>query len=743
MSTFDGFVSGKLKITPFVTTILLLRLEKFPYRMNFARGILETRKQHYSHLKKLLKPLPLETPTEIELSPHEKLRVTLFDANHCPGAVIFLVEGDGKAILYTGDIRAKPWRVNSLSRNPVLLVYAMKHERLNKVYLDTAFAVAKRSIYKKFPTKAEGLSELIQKISRYPAKTVFHMNSWTLGYEKVWVTLSSTFGSKVHVDDYKKTLCDLLGSTSEKYLLTKEGLALGGYPCGNTKQEGCLTSNPDVWFHTCELATNCSKLNIENVVWIIPVVSRTEDGQELLEVGAGGGLGDFRQVHELELHDETAVYSLRALLHKELMDNSVEETIFDMIRTAKNSDSKALLVDISLAGDFGDVPPKELVNILLSKALKETEMHVRKSQESIGNPQATLPDRITLPYSRHSSYDELCHFLSVFRPCDIFPCSVNPENWDDNTTSIKALFSHLCSSTSFSHDEQMRLFQVNSPTIASKKHQRDEDMSDTQETMQEYDSEPEPSPSRHHTSAYHSEKVASGGDQINAFQLKSLNTPIAKPTRIYPLKNDYSHARNDVQLYNPHPAALRINPGLEGPRLCKPSSDEKFSARLLKTPSTSSSIPTSSTTLQFIPDTASRKSPNRTSSPDSSAVAKPGLGRTLSSNESVAEDTESSGLYQCRWSDCVENFRTFGMLSNHVSGAHSRSITVHGTSTFFCLWRNCNGSEHVYFATESDLGGHLDSIHYRQELVEVEKAKRILCDLEETFGQAITPYRQL
>jgi len=35
------------------------------------------------------KPLPLETPTMIELEPGENIQVTLFDANHCPGAVMF------------------------------------------------------------------------------------------------------------------------------------------------------------------------------------------------------------------------------------------------------------------------------------------------------------------------------------------------------------------------------------------------------------------------------------------------------------------------------------------------------------------------------------------------------------------------------------------------------------------------------------------------------------------------------
>jgi hypothetical protein len=90
--------------------------------MNFSKGILESRRLHYKHLTKLLvsalhflpqlcchshaqRPIPLDTPTEIELTPLLSIRVTLLDANHCAGAVMFLIEGDGKAVLYTGDIR--------------------------------------------------------------------------------------------------------------------------------------------------------------------------------------------------------------------------------------------------------------------------------------------------------------------------------------------------------------------------------------------------------------------------------------------------------------------------------------------------------------------------------------------------------------------------------------------------------------------------------------------------------------
>ena len=65
-------------------------------------------------MRKLAKAIPLDTPTVIELAPGNSIRVTLIDANHCAGAVMFLIEGNGKAVLYTGDIRAEEWWVNSL-----------------------------------------------------------------------------------------------------------------------------------------------------------------------------------------------------------------------------------------------------------------------------------------------------------------------------------------------------------------------------------------------------------------------------------------------------------------------------------------------------------------------------------------------------------------------------------------------------------------------------------------------------
>ena len=82
-------------------------------------------------------------------------------------------------------------------RNPVVLPYTHGFKRLDKIYLDTTFA-SKKANCRRFPTKADGLKELLEKVSRYPTDTIFHFHAWTFGYEDVWIALSSALRSQVH-----------------------------------------------------------------------------------------------------------------------------------------------------------------------------------------------------------------------------------------------------------------------------------------------------------------------------------------------------------------------------------------------------------------------------------------------------------------------------------------------------------------------------------------------------------------
>ena len=154
----------------------MLRLEKTPSRLNYAQGITERRSPTYKELAKIVKALPLETSVIIELKPGLRIQVTLLDANHCVGAVMFLVEGDGKAILYTGDIRSEPWWVNTIARNPSIIEYASGLKRLDCIYLDTSMLDDYH-----LQSKAKGVQELLEKVAQYPDNTTFHFQAWTYG----------------------------------------------------------------------------------------------------------------------------------------------------------------------------------------------------------------------------------------------------------------------------------------------------------------------------------------------------------------------------------------------------------------------------------------------------------------------------------------------------------------------------------------------------------------------------------
>lgn len=105
-----------------------------------------------------------------------------------------VIEGGGNAVLYTGDIRSEPWFVNNLRRNPILIEYTSGLKTLDCIYLDTSFTDRVR-----FPTKADGITELVQKVAKYPPETIFHFTAWTYGYEEVWLALSRALKSKVRI----------------------------------------------------------------------------------------------------------------------------------------------------------------------------------------------------------------------------------------------------------------------------------------------------------------------------------------------------------------------------------------------------------------------------------------------------------------------------------------------------------------------------------------------------------------
>jgi hypothetical protein len=444
-------------------------------------------------MRKLAKALPLDTPTLIELAPGNSIRVTLIDANHCVGAVMFLIEGNGKAILYTGDIRAEEWWVNSIVQNPVLLPYSLGNRELDCMYLDTTFAT-KKEPYRQFPSKAQGIQELLDKVGEYPRDTIFYFHSWTFGYENVWIALSAFLHSRIHLDEYRARVYGSLSTLNKRQLreagldvpasnkpLQESGLeireapALCGFRNGNHIQPGCLTSQEDVRIHSCERGMGCSVLDRDSnaeIIHIIPIVTRT-DGVDIAELGAGGGKGDLDQKEELESGGVGGMDKLLELCAASIDDERLLAKVVALVRRTLIEDGK-LDLDMQLQKHIhdtqDDVSLETLVSILSSNALQDSGMELPSNKT------------IRFPYSRHSSYSELRGFVRAFSPRDVFPCTVDDVHWTLEL-SMRNLFGDLCSADLFRHDTiMMEIFEARLAFEGRQKRYRGENQADTQMT---------------------------------------------------------------------------------------------------------------------------------------------------------------------------------------------------------------------------------------------------------------------
>ncbi|KAJ3565980.1 hypothetical protein NP233_g7295 [Leucocoprinus birnbaumii] len=228
---------------------MLLRHEVYAERELKERDMRAERVRTYAHLRvertnhpmayyqgsrDLLKPIHLHTPTAFELSNDERVVITAFDANHCPGAFMYLIEGSKGTILHTGDIRAEPWFLESLSRNPFLQPYLYSsangplHKPLDCIYLDTACAFSPLDI----PSKQEATHGLIELMKLYPSDVYFYLNSWTWGYEDVLKAVATAFQTKViHVDRYKDDIYQNVSDPCMRLILTRDPTSTRFHAC--------------------------------------------------------------------------------------------------------------------------------------------------------------------------------------------------------------------------------------------------------------------------------------------------------------------------------------------------------------------------------------------------------------------------------------------------------------------------------------------------------------------------------
>ncbi|KAM9344242.1 5' exonuclease Apollo isoform 2-T3 [Pholidichthys leucotaenia] len=133
-------------------------------------------------------PLELGPPHLLPLDDigKEKLTVTLMDANHCPGAAMFLFEGYFGSILYTGDFRYTPLML----REPCL----RNNIVIDVLYLDNTNCDPNRTL----PSRQRATQQIKEIIRSHPNHNVV-IGLYALGKESLLLDLAVEFRTWVEV----------------------------------------------------------------------------------------------------------------------------------------------------------------------------------------------------------------------------------------------------------------------------------------------------------------------------------------------------------------------------------------------------------------------------------------------------------------------------------------------------------------------------------------------------------------
>lgn len=129
--------------------------------------------------------------------------VTAFDANHCPGAVMFLFEGEFGNILHTGDCRLTP---DCLQNFPMKFISKKGKDNayhLDYLFLDCTFG----RCHIKIPSKESSIQQVINCIWKHPNAPVVYLACDMLGQEEILIEVSRTFGSKIYLDETNNSDC--------------------------------------------------------------------------------------------------------------------------------------------------------------------------------------------------------------------------------------------------------------------------------------------------------------------------------------------------------------------------------------------------------------------------------------------------------------------------------------------------------------------------------------------------------
>lgn len=183
--------------------------------------------------RKYLHPLGMNSPVIIE-SEGKPVTVTLLDANHCPGAVMFLFQVGRRHILHVGDFR---WNRDKMS--PDLREFSALKIRLDDLYLDTTYCNEKYRL----PTQEEAISAAVEKavqemeLARKTGRRLLMLfGAYTIGKERIYLAVAEKLGLKVYVEKRRYRILSALNWPAERmriFTTDKEASCLWVVPLGH------------------------------------------------------------------------------------------------------------------------------------------------------------------------------------------------------------------------------------------------------------------------------------------------------------------------------------------------------------------------------------------------------------------------------------------------------------------------------------------------------------------------------
>ncbi len=132
------------------------------------------------------------------------VRVTAFDANHCPGALMFLFEANGKKILHTGDFRYS----QEHDAHPELF------DSIDLLLLDTTYGegsdAAGEHATHEHPPQSEAIDRILALITEHPDHRV-KLGVYRIGKNRVVQAIRDRLGLKTALSRDYFRIYDLIG----------------------------------------------------------------------------------------------------------------------------------------------------------------------------------------------------------------------------------------------------------------------------------------------------------------------------------------------------------------------------------------------------------------------------------------------------------------------------------------------------------------------------------------------------